>query len=50
MCGEKQGQWVARTEPETSGFAVGVLLADDHHKPILVNGKPVTGLVKVSTR
>jgi len=29
---------------------VGVLLADDHHKPILVNGKPVTALVKVSTR
>lgn len=29
---------------------IGVLLADDHHKPILVNGKPVTALVKVSTR
>lgn len=29
---------------------IGVLLADDHHKPVLVDGKPVTALVKVTTR
>ena len=28
---------------------IGVLLADDHHKPILVDGKPVTALVTVTT-
>jgi hypothetical protein len=30
--------------------AIGVLLADDHHKPILVDGKPVTALVTVTTK
>lgn len=29
---------------------IGVLLADDHHQPVLVGGKPVTALVKVRTR
>jgi hypothetical protein len=29
---------------------IGVLLADDHHKPILVDGKPVTALVEVTTK
>ena len=29
---------------------IGILLADDHHKPVLVDGKPVTALVKVTTR
>jgi hypothetical protein len=28
---------------------VGVLLADDNHKPVLVDGKPVTALVPVVT-
>jgi hypothetical protein len=29
---------------------VGILLADDHHKPILVDGKPVTAVVTVTTK
>jgi hypothetical protein len=29
---------------------IGVLLADDNHKPILVDGKPVTALVTVTTK
>lgn len=29
---------------------IGVLLADDHHKPVLVDGKPVTSLVTVTTK
>ncbi|MCB8819427.1 hypothetical protein [Microvirga rosea] len=29
---------------------IGVLLADDHHKPVLVNGEPVTALVTVTTQ
>jgi hypothetical protein len=29
---------------------IGVLLADDHHQPILVDGKPVTALVTVTTK
>ncbi len=28
---------------------IGVLLADDNHKPVLVDGKPVTALVPVVT-
>ncbi len=28
---------------------IGILLADDQHKPILVDGKPVTALVRVQT-
>ncbi|MCW5679557.1 MAG: hypothetical protein KIT07_00195 [Anaerolineales bacterium] len=28
---------------------IGVLLADDNHQPILVNGSPVTALVSVTT-
>ena len=29
---------------------IGVLLADDHHQPVLVDGQPVTALVRVTTR
>ena len=29
---------------------IGVLLADDHHQPIVVDGKPVTALVTVTTK
>jgi hypothetical protein len=29
---------------------IGVLLADDHHKPILGDGRPVTALVTVTTK
>ena len=37
--------------PEAVGkHVIGVLLADDHHKPILVDGKPVTALVTVTTK
>ena len=28
---------------------IGVLLADDHHRPVLVDGRPVVGVVKVTT-
>jgi hypothetical protein len=34
----------------TGSHVIGVLLADDHHKPVMKNGKPVTALVKVTTR
>lgn len=34
----------------TGPHVIGVLLANDHHQPVLVNGKPVTALVKVTTR
>ena len=37
--------------PSASGtHVVGILLADDHHKPVLVDGKPVTALVTIKTR
>ena len=37
--------------PSPAGqHVIGILLADDHHRPILVNGKPVTQLVRVTTR
>ena len=37
--------------PTTTGqHVIGVLLADDNHRPILVNGQPVTALVRVTTR
>jgi hypothetical protein len=37
--------------PDAAGkHVIGVLLADDHHKPILVDGKPVTALVTVTTK
>ncbi len=29
---------------------IGILLADDHHKPIVVDGKPVTALVTVISK
>lgn len=28
---------------------IGVLLADDHHQPVLIDGRPVTALVTVTT-
>lgn len=34
----------------TGRHVIGVLLADDHHRPILVDGKPVTALVPVEVR
>jgi hypothetical protein len=37
--------------PTTTGqHVIGVLLADDNHRSILVNGLPVTALVQVTTR
>jgi hypothetical protein len=37
--------------PKPAGqHVIGVLLADDHHKPVLVDGKPVTALVAVTTK
>jgi hypothetical protein len=33
----------------TGTHVIGILLADDHHKPVLVDGKPVTALVTVTT-
>lgn len=37
--------------PSAAGtHVIGVLLADDHHRPVLEDGKPVTALVKVTTR
>ncbi len=34
----------------TGTHVIGILLADDHHRPILVDGKPVTALVRVTTQ
>ncbi|MDB5868965.1 MAG: hypothetical protein JWP96_1297 [Polaromonas sp.] len=39
----------ACTSP-TGPHVIGILLADDHHQPILVNGKPVTQLLRLTTR
>jgi hypothetical protein len=37
--------------PDALGaHVIGILLADDNHKPILVDGKPVTALVAVTTK
>ncbi|MER8454646.1 hypothetical protein NKH24_00745 [Mesorhizobium sp. M1300] len=37
--------------PDAAGrHVIGVLLADDHHRPILVDGKPVTAVVTVTTK
>lgn len=37
--------------PDAHGtHVIGVLLADDNHKPILVDGKPVTAVVTVTTK
>jgi hypothetical protein len=36
--------------PDPTGrHVIGVLLADDNHQPVLVNGVPVTALVPVTT-
>lgn len=34
----------------TGKHVIGVLLADDHHQPVLVDGKPVVALVTVNAR
>ncbi|WP_207480944.1 hypothetical protein [Arenibaculum pallidiluteum] len=34
----------------TGPHVIGILLADDQHRPVLVDGKPVTALVRVVTR
>jgi hypothetical protein len=37
--------------PDAVGqHVIGVLLADDHHKPVLVDGKPVIALVTVTAK
>ena len=37
--------------PKAAGqHVIGVLLADDHHRPVLVYGKPVTALVTVTAK
>jgi hypothetical protein len=37
--------------PNAAGtHVIGILLADDHHRPVLVDGKPVTVLVTVTTK
>ncbi|MNW19741.1 hypothetical protein D3C71_2198630 [compost metagenome] len=33
----------------TGEHVIGVLLADDRHQPVLVDGKPVTATVRVRT-
>jgi hypothetical protein len=36
--------------PNPAGqHVIGILLADDHHRPMLVNGQPVTARVTVTT-
>ena len=34
----------------TGEHVIGILLADDHHRPVMVNGQPITALVKVKTQ
>lgn len=34
----------------TGSHVIGVLLANDHHQPVLVNGKPVTALVTIKAQ
>lgn len=34
----------------TGEHVIGVLLANDHHQPILVDGQPVTALVQINTQ
>jgi hypothetical protein len=34
----------------TGAHVIGSLLADDHHQPIVVYGRPVTALVSVTTK
>ena len=37
--------------PSPNGtHVIGILLADQDHKPILIDGKPVTALVTVTTK
>ena len=35
--------------PPKGQHVIGILLADDHHQPVLVDGKPITALVSVTT-
>ena len=44
-----QANFGACTSP-SGEHVIGVLLANDKHQPLLVNGKPVTALVKVKTQ
>lgn len=34
----------------TGVHVIGILLADDQHKPVIVDGKPVSAIVKVTTK
>jgi hypothetical protein len=34
----------------TGEHVIGILLADDRHRPIMVDGRPVTALIRVTTR
>lgn len=34
----------------TGAHVIGVLLANDHHQPVLIDGKPITALVSVTTQ
>ena len=37
--------------PDALGtHVIGILLADDNHQPVLVDGKPITALVTVTTK
>lgn len=37
--------------PQPAGdHVIGILLANDHHQPVLIDGKPITALVNVTTR
>ena len=37
-------------DPPTGAHVIGILLAQDDHKPVMVNGKPVTALVPVTAK
>jgi hypothetical protein len=39
-----------RCPSATGPHVIGILLADDQHRPVLVEGRPVTALVRVTTR
>ncbi|WP_431282685.1 hypothetical protein ACQW02_25310 [Humitalea sp. 24SJ18S-53] len=34
----------------TGPHVIGILLANDHHRPVLVDGRPVTAVIRVTTR
>ena len=37
-------------DPPTGAHVIGILLAQDDHKPVMVNGKPVTALLPVTAK